>query len=317
MTEFMRPTVTTEEVSDTVARFIVEPLEGGYGTTLGNSLRRVLLSSLDGARATAIQIEGVQHEFTTADGVIEDITDIVLNIKGLVFQALNDDVEEAVAHVSAEGPCVVTGADLQVPTEFTLVNPEQVIATVADGGQLEMSVRIGVGRGVVSADRNKRTEDPIGIIHVDSLFSPVRRCTMHVTNTRVGQRTDYDKLILEVETYGSMTPTEAVLSAVNILNQYMGAFNALADVPEGEEEVEVASIFAPEGQETNAELDKQIEDLDLSVRSYNCLKRAGIHSVRQLVEFSENDLLNIRNFGAKSIEEVKDKLISMGLNLKL
>ena len=317
MTEFMRPTVTTEEVNDTVARFIVEPLEGGYGTTLGNSLRRVLLSSLDGARATAIQIEGVQHEFTTAEGVIEDITDIVRNVKGLVFQALNDDVEEAVAHVSAEGPCVVTGADLQVPTEFTLINPDHVIATVADGGQLEMSIRIGVGRGVVSADRNKRTEDPIGIIHVDSLFSPVRRCTMHVTNTRVGQRTDYDKLILEVETYGSITPTEAVLQAVNILNQYMGAFNALADVPEGEEEVEVPSIFAPEGQESNAELDKQIEDLDLSVRSYNCLKRAGIHSVRQLVEFSENDLLNIRNFGAKSIEEVKDKLISMGLNLKL
>ncbi|MBQ9003409.1 MAG: DNA-directed RNA polymerase subunit alpha [Eggerthellaceae bacterium] len=316
MTEFMRPTVTTEEVNDTVARFIVEPLEGGYGTTLGNSLRRVLLSSLDGARATAIQIEGVQHEFTTAEGVIEDITDIVLNVKGLVFQALNDEVEEAVAHVSAEGPCVVTGADLQVPTEFTLINPEHVIATVADGGQLEMSIRIGVGRGVVSADRNKRTEDPIGIIHVDSLFSPVRRCTMHVTNTRVGQRTDYDKLVLEVETYGSITPTEAVLQAVNILNQYMGAFNALAEV-EGEEEVEVASIFAPEGQESNAELDKQIEDLDLSVRSYNCLKRAGIHAVRQLVEFSENDLLNIRNFGAKSIEEVKDKLISMGLNLKL
>ena len=316
MTEFMRPTVTTEEVNDTVARFVVEPLEGGYGTTLGNSLRRVLLSSLDGARATAIQIEGVQHEFTTAEGVIEDITDIVLNVKGLVFQALNDDVEEAVAHVSAEGPCVVTGADLQVPTEFTLINPEHVIATVADGGQLEMSVRIGVGRGVVSADRNKRTEDPIGIIHVDSLFSPVRRCTMHVENTRVGQRTDYDKLILEVETYGSVTPTEAVLQAVNILNQYMGAFNALAEV-EGDEEVEVPSIFAPEGQESNAELDKQIEDLDLSVRSYNCLKRAGIHSVRQLVEFSENDLLNIRNFGAKSIEEVKDKLISMGLNLKL
>lgn len=316
MTEFMRPTVTTEEVNDTVSRFIVEPLEGGYGTTLGNSLRRVLLSSLDGARATAIQIEGVQHEFTTAEGVIEDITDIVLNVKGLVFQALNDDVEEAVAHVSAEGPCVVTGADLQVPTEFTLINPEHVIATVADGGQLEMSIRIGVGRGVVSADHNKRTEDPIGIIHVDSLFSPVRRCTMHVTNTRVGQRTDYDKLILEVETYGSITPTEAVLQAVNILNQYMGAFNALAEV-EDEEEVEVVSIFAPEGQESNAELDKQIEDLDLSVRSYNCLKRAGIHSVRQLVEFSENDLLNIRNFGAKSIEEVKDKLISMGLNLKL
>jgi len=316
MTEFMRPTVTTEEVNDTVARFIVDPLERGYGNTLGNSLRRVLLSSLDGAKATAIQIEGVQHEFTTAEGVIEDITDIVLNVKGLVFQALNGDIKEAVAHVSAEGPCVVTGADLQVPTEFTLINPDHVIATVADGGQLEMSVRIGVGRGYVSAERNKRTEDPIGIIHVDSLFSPVRRCTMNVTNTRVGQRTDYDKLVLEVETDGSVTPTEAVLQAVNIVNQYMGAFMALAET-DGEEEVEVVSIFAPEGQESNAELDKQIEDLDLSVRSYNCLKRAGIHAVRQLVEFSENDLLNIRNFGAKSIEEVKDKLISMGLNLKL
>jgi len=316
MTEFMRPTVTTEEVNETVARFIVEPLERGYGNTLGNSLRRVLLSSLDGAKATAIQIEGVQHEFTTAEGVIEDITDIVLNVKGLVLQALNSEIEEAVAHVSAEGPCVVTGADLQVPTEFTLINPDHVIATVADGGQLEMSVRIGVGRGYVSAERNKRTEDPIGIIHVDSLFSPVRRCTMNVTNTRVGQRTDYDKLVLEVETDGSVTPTEAVLQAVNIVNQYMGAFMALAET-DGEEEVEVVSIFAPEGQESNAELDKQIEDLDLSVRSYNCLKRAGIHAVRQLVEFSENDLLNIRNFGAKSIEEVKDKLISMGLNLKL
>ena len=316
MTEFMRPTVTTEEVNDTVARFIVEPLEPGYGNTLGNSLRRVLLSSLDGAKATAIQIEGVQHEFTTAEGVIEDITDIVLNVKGLVFQALNSDVKEAVARVSAEGPCVVTGADLQVPTEFTLINPDHVIATVADGGQLEMSIRIGVGRGYVYAERNKRPEDPIGIIHVDSLFSPVRRCTMHVTNTRVEQRTDFDKLVLEVETDGSITPTEAVLQAVNIINQYMGAFMALSDT-EGEEEMEVVSIFAPEGQESNVELDKQIEDLDLSVRSYNCLKRAGIHSVRQLVEYSENDLLNIRNFGAKSIEEVKDKLISMCLNLKL
>ena len=316
MTEFMRPTVTTEEVNNTVARYIVEPLERGYGNTLGNSMRRVLLSSLDGAKATAIQIEGAQHEFTTAEGVIEDITDIVLNVKGLVFSPLNDDVTEATAHVSAEGPCVVTGADLQVPTEFTLVNPNHVIATVAEGGQLDMSIRIGVGRGYVSADNNKRTEDPIGVIPVDSLFSPVRRCTMNVEDTRVGQRTDYDRLVLEVETDGSIKPTDAVCRGANIINQYMGAFLALADVDD-EEDVEVASIFAPENTETNAELDKQIEDLDLSVRSYNCLKRAGIHSVRQLVEFSENDLLNIRNFGAKSIEEVKDKLISMDLNLKL
>ncbi|MDO5334978.1 MAG: DNA-directed RNA polymerase subunit alpha [Coriobacteriia bacterium] len=315
MTEFMRPTVTTEEVNDTVTRFIVDPLERGYGFTLGNSLRRVLLGSLDGARATAIQIEGVQHEFTTAEGVVEDITDIVLNVKGLVFSALNGDITEATAHIHAEGPCTVTGADLEVPTEFTLVNPEHVIATVADGGTLEMTIRIGVGRGVVTADRNKRTEDPIGIIHVDSNFSPVSRVTMTTEDTRVGQRTDYDRLILEVETNGSITPTEAVCNAANIIDQYMGAFLTLGQVEE-DEEGEVVSIFAPENQETNAELDKQIEDLDLSVRSYNCLKRAGIHSVRQLVEYSENDLLNIRNFGAKSIEEVKDKLISMDLNLK-
>ncbi len=316
MTEFMRPTVSTEEVNSTVARYIVEPLERGYGNTLGNSMRRVLLSSLDGAKATAIQVDGVQHEFTTAEGVIEDITDIVLNVKGLVFSALSDDVTEATAHVSAEGPCVVTGADLEVPTEFTLVNPEHVIASVADGGQLDMSIRIGVGRGYVSADNNKRTEDPIGVIPVDSLFSPVRRCTMNVEDTRVGQHTDYDRLTLEVETDGSISPTEAVCRGANIINQYMGAFLSLIDDDQEEDSAESASIFAPENTETNAELDKQIEDLDLSVRSYNCLKRAGIHSVRQLVEFSENDLLNIRNFGAKSIEEVKDKLISMDLNLK-
>ncbi|MEG0072749.1 MAG: DNA-directed RNA polymerase subunit alpha, partial [Raoultibacter sp.] len=293
-----------------------EPLERGYGYTLGNCMRRVLLSSLDGAKATAIQIDGVQHEFTTAEGVIEDITDIVLNVKGLVFSALNDSVTEASAHVSAEGPCMVTGADLDIPTEFELINPEHVIATVADGGQLDMTIRIGVGRGYVSAERNKRTEDPIGVIHVDSLFSPVRRCTLDVTDTRVGQRTDYDKLVLEVETDGSIDPTESVCRAANIINQYMGAFLSLSEPEEAEEEAEAPSIFAPEGQESNAELDKQIEDLDLSVRSYNCLKRAGIHAVRALVEYSENDLLNIRNFGAKSIEEVKDKLISMDLNLK-
>ncbi|WP_350455204.1 DNA-directed RNA polymerase subunit alpha [Slackia heliotrinireducens] len=315
MAEFMRPTVTTEEVSDTDARFVVEPLERGFGYTLGNCMRRVLLSSLDGARATAIQIEGVQHEFTTAEGVIEDVTDIVLNVKGLVFAALTEDYTEATATISVEGPCTVTGADIQVPTEFTLVNPEHVIATVADGGTLNMSIRIGVGRGYVSAERNKRTEDPIGIIPVDSLFSPVRRCTLAVNDTRVGQRTDFDQLLLEVETDGSIAPNEAVCRAANIINQYMGAFLTLADITD-EDEGDIPSIFATEGQESNAELDKQIEDLDLSVRSYNCLKRAGIHSVRQLVEFSENDLLNIRNFGAKSIEEVKDKLISMDLNLK-
>ena len=318
MIEIEKPRIESAEIKSdgTYGKFILEPLERGYGTTLGNSLRRVLLSSLPGVAVTSIKIDGVQHEFSTIPGVKEDVTEIVLNVKGLVFSQVSDEADEATAHVFAEGPCTVTGADLEVPGQFNLVNPDHVIATVADGGQLDMTIRIGVGRGYVSAERNKRTEDPIGIIHVDSLFSPVRRCTMNVTDTRVGQRTDYDKLVLEVETDGSLAPTEAVCRAANIINQYMGAFLALASTGE-EEEGEAPSIFAPEGQESNAELDKQIEDLDLSVRSYNCLKRAGIHSVRQLVEFSENDLLNIRNFGAKSIEEVKDKLISMDLNLKL
>ena len=312
MTEFMRPTVTTEEVNDTVARFIVEPLERGYGYTLGNCMRRVLLSSLDGAKATAIQIEGVQHEFTTAEGVIEDITDIVLNVKGLVFRALGT-TDEATATISVDGPCEVTGADFFIPSEFELVNPEQHIATLTEGGHLTMSMRIGYGRGYVSGEANKRDNDPIGVIHVDSLYSPVSRCAKLVEACRVGQHTDYDRLVLEIETNGSIAPRDAVVQAANIINQHMAAFMNLAETPEVEEEV---SIFAPEVTNDNAELDKQIEDLDLSVRSYNCLKRASIHSVRQLVEFSENDLLNIRNFGVKSIEEVKDKLESMGLSLK-
>ena len=312
MSEFIRPQVTVEQVDDSFARIIVEPLERGYGDTLGNSLRRVLLSSLAGAAVEAIHIDGVQHEFSTIDGVREDVTDIVPNVKGLVFAANGTDVE-ATATASVTGPATVTGADFFVPSEFELISPDHVIATLEEGAQLTISMRIGTGRGYVSAERNKRDSDPIGNIHVDSLFSPVSRVTKLVEDTRVGQRTDYGRLILEVQTDGSIKPVDAVCQAANIINQHMNAFITLSDVGE---EVEDASIFAPEVTEDNVELEKQIEDLDLSVRSYNCLKRAGIHSVRQLVDFSENDLLNIRNFGAKSIEEVKDKLVDMGLELK-
>ena len=312
MTEFIRPKVAVEEIDDNTSRFIVEPLERGYGFTLGNSMRRVLLGSLDGAAVTAIKIEGVQHEFTAVPGVIEDVTDIVLNIKGLVFKS-NGDYQEATATLYAQGPCTITGADIEVPAEFDLVNPEHVIATLAEDATLEMELRIGVGRGNIYAAQNKRSEDPIGWIHTDSLFSPIRRCTMDVEETRVAQRTDYDKLILEVETNGAINPTIAVCQAANIVTQHMSAFLMLDD---SEPEEEVESIFAPEGTAKNSELEKNIEDLDLSVRSYNCLKRAAIHSVRQLVEFSESDLLNIRNFGAKSIDEVKEKLHSMDLSLK-
>ena len=312
MSEFIRPQVQVEEINETSARVSVEPLERGYGDTLGNSLRRVLLSSLEGAAVEAIQIDGAQHEFMTIPNMVEDVTDIVLNVKGLVFRALGT-TDEATATISVDGPCEVTGADFFIPSEFELVNPEQHIATLTEGGHLTMSMRIGYGRGYVSGEANKRDNDPIGVIHVDSLYSPVSRCAKLVEACRVGQHTDYDRLVLEIETNGSIAPRDAVVQAANLINQHMAAFMNLAETPEVEEEV---SIFAPEVTNDNAELDKQIEDLDLSVRSYNCLKRASIHSVRQLVEFSENDLLNIRNFGVKSIEEVKDKLESMGLSLK-
>lgn len=312
MSEFIRPTVSVEEISDNLARVSAEPLERGYGDTLGNSLRRVLLSSLEGAAVEAIQIDGVQHEFTTVPGVYEDVTDIVLNVKGLVFRSMGTG-DEATASINVDGPMTVTGGDFDVPAEFTLVNPDHVICTLGADAHLSMKMRIGIGRGYVSGDDNERESDPIGIIHVDSLYSPVRRCAKSVEPCRVGRHTDYDRLLLEVETNGSISPRDAIVEAANIINQHMTAFMGLADVDEPQED---ESIFATGAEEDNAELDKQIEDLDLSVRSYNCLKRAGIHSVRQLVEFSENDLLNIRNFGVKSIEEVQDKLESMGLSLK-
>lgn len=312
MSEFIRPQVTVEGISESFARFTVEPLERGFGDTLGNSLRRVLLSSLDGAAVEAIHIEGVQHEFQSLAGVREDVTDIVLNVKGLVFKS-NNIGDEATATVDIDGPTVVTGEDFFVPAEFDLINPEHVIATLEDGVHFTMSMRIGTGRGYAPGESNARGDDSIGIIHVDSLFSPVRRCTKFVEPCRVGQRTDYDRLVLEVETNGAVTPTEALVQAANIVNQHINAFLTLTTVESVPEET---SIFAQEEPVDNVELDKRIDDLDLSVRSFNCLKRAGIHSVRQLLDFSENDLLNIRNFGVKSIEEVKDKLDSMGMSLK-
>ena len=312
MSEFIRPQVTVEGISESFARFTVEPLERGFGDTLGNSLRRVLLSSLDGAAVEAIHIEGVQHEFQSLAGVREDVTDIVLNVKGLVFKS-NNIGDEATATVDIDGPAVVTGEDFFVPAEFDLINPEHVIATLEDGVHFTMSMRIGTGRGYAPGESNARGDDSIGIIHVDSLFSPVRRCTKFVEPCRVGQRTDYDRLVLEVETNGAVTPTEALVQAANIVNQHINAFLTLTTVESVPEET---SIFAQEEPVDNVELDKRIDDLDLSVRSFNCLKRAGIHSVRQLLDFSENDFLNIRNFGVKSIEEVKDKLDSMGMSLK-
>jgi len=311
MTEFMRPAVTAEKLADNVARYVVEPLDRGFGYTLGNGMRRVLLSSLEGAAATSIRIDGVQHEFSTIKGVREDVTDIVLNVKGLIFADTGIGEEAVTASLRAEGPGVVTGADLAVPSEFELVNPEHVIATLNDKAALSMQMRIGTGRGYVTADRNKNATDEIGVIPVDSLFSPVIRCTYTVENTRVGQRTDYEKLTLEVETNGSIEPDDAIARAGRIINEHMQLFVAQTIAPIDED-----SIFVEIDETDNGRLDTPIEDLDLSVRAYNCLKRQGVNTIGQLVECSENDLLNVRNFGAKSIEEVKDKLVDMGLGLK-
>jgi DNA-directed RNA polymerase subunit alpha len=308
MTEFMRPSVSVVPIDTRTARYVVEPLERGFGYTLGNCMRRVLLSSLQGAAATSIRIEGVQHEFTAIPGVREDVTDVVLNVKQLVFRStgIGDD---AVATLSVSGPKTVTGADLVVPSEFDLVNPEAVIVTLDKGAKLEMSMRIEVGRGYVSADRNKRSDDPLGVITVDSLFSPVVRCTYLVENTRVGQRTDYDKLTVEIETNGAVDPADAVARSAKIINDHMMLF-------EDQSEAELDVTFIDKPADGAGPLDTPIEDLDLTVRSFNCLKRQGVNTIGQLAECTEADLLNIRNFGAKSIEEVKDKLQQMSLGLK-
>lgn len=309
MTEFMRPSVSVVPIDERTARYVVEPLERGFGYTLGNCMRRVLLSSLQGAAATSIRIEGVQHEFTAIPGVREDVTDVVLNVKQLVF-ADNGIGDDAVATLSVVGPKTVTGADLVVPSEFDLVNPDAVIANLDKGAKLEMSLRIETGRGYVSADRNKRADDPLGVITVDSLFSPIVRCTYLVENTRVGQRTDYDKLTVELETNGAADPADAVARSARIINDHMMLFESQAATDLS------GDTFADLPEEGETILETPIEDLDLTVRSFNCLKRQGVNTIGQLNECTEADLLNIRNFGAKSIEEVKDKLQQMGLGLK-
>jgi len=274
-------------------------------------MRRTLLSSLQGAAACSIRISGVHHEFASLDGVREDVTDIVLNVKSLIFRSTGIEGDSAVATLVKSGPGVVTAADLEIPAEFDIVNPDAVIAHLAKGATLEMRVGIRVGRGYIAADKNRPVDDSVDTILIDSLFSPVSRCTYVVENTRVGQRTDYDKLILEVETNGAIEPSDAVARAGQIINEHMLVFadQAVSALPD-------EGIFRVSEDDSEGDLDRPIEDLDLSVRSYNCLRRQGVNTIGQLTECSENDLLNIRNFGAKSIEEVKDKLQQVGLGLK-
>lgn len=315
MTKFREPHIEHEALSEdgTRGRFVVEPLERGYGYTLGNTLRRVLLSSLEGAAVTSVKIEGVQHEFMTVKGVAEDVTDIILNLKELAFRLHADgylDEEPPRVRMKADKVGTVTAGSLALPSDLEIVNPDHKIATLAKGGVLEMELTIKKGRGYVSAERNKRPSDPIGVVPIDSLFSPVIKVTYNVENTRVGQRTDYDKLILEVETNGSKTAQEAVAEAAAIVVDHMRLFTEQAEAEEAE------SIFESGEGERNPAMDIPIEDLELTVRSYNCLKRQGINTVEELLDYSEADLLNIRNFGAKSIEEVKDKLQQLGYGLK-
>lgn len=308
MLEILQPHIVVEETGDFSAKFIVEPLERGFGHTLGNVLRRVLLSSLPGAAVTSLRIEGVAHEFSTIPGVKEDVVDIFLNVKQLVLKLSPE--EPAVIRIVAEGPKEIKARDIIAPSQVEIINPDLHIATLSKKAKLEMEMVVESGRGYVAAERNKKPTDAIGVIPVDSLFSPVRSVAFTVEDVRVRQRTDYNKLILEVTTNGSIKPAEAVNLAAKIINDHMILFmEQAADKIEG-------TVFASSGGSDRADFDMPIEDLELSVRAYNCLKRCEIHTLNQLLNCSEQDLLGIRNFGAKSIEEIKGKLSSMNLSLK-
>lgn len=309
MIEFRKPRISTKSPSDFAATFIVEPLERGFGYTLGNSLRRILLSSLPGAAISSVRIDGVAHEFSTIPGVLEDVTDIILNLKKLVLKLHSDGPE--VLRVKAKGPAEVQAKDIAASSEVEIINPDLHIATLNKRAKLEMEMVVVKGRGYVTAESNKKPADAIGVIPVDSIFTPIRRVTYTVENTRVGQRTDYDKLILSVATDGSVTPDEAVSMAAQIMNEHMDLFISRAP-----EKAESQPVFVGEEVEKEKTLDTSVEELELSVRSYNCLKRQGISTLAELLNYSEASLMNIRNFGAKSIEEIKAKLKELNLSLK-
>ena len=309
MLEIEKPKIETEELNDRYGRFVIEPLERGYGITLGNSMRRILLSSIPGAAVTSIKIEGVLHEFSTIPGVVEDVTDIILNIKNLSLKLYGD--EEQVLRIEAQGEGEITAQDIIAPPEVEILNPDLVIAHVAEGGRLFMEMTVARGRGYVSAERNKKGEHVIGVIPVDSIFTPVLKVNFQVENTRVGQITDYDKLTLEVWTDGSIRPDEAVSLAARIMVEHLQLFVNLNERATG---VEIMVEKEEDTREKVAEM--PIEDLDLSVRSFNCLKRAGINTVGELIQKTEADMMKVRNLGKKSLEEVIAKLNSMGLSLR-
>ena len=313
MFEFERPNIEVAEISEDkkYGRFVVEPLERGYGITLGNSLRRIMLSSLPGAAVSQVKIEGVLHEFSSIEGVKEDVTEIIMNIKSLAIKNTSETNEPKTAIIDVTGEGVVRASDIQVDPDVEIMNPDLVIATLCGKDtKFYMELTITKGRGYVSADKNKGADLPVGVIAVDSIYTPVERVNMTVANTRVGQITDYDKLTLDVYTNGTLVPDEAVSLAAKVLSEHLSLF---VDLSESAMKAEV--MVDKEGNEKEKVLVMSIDELELSVRSYNCLKRAGINTVEELTNKSQEDMMKVRNLGRKSLEEVLAKLKELGLQL--
>ena len=314
MVVFNKPKIEIADISEDkkYGKFVVEPLERGYGTTLGNSLRRIMLSSLPGSAVSQVKIDGVLHEFSSIPGVKEDVTEIIMNIKSLSIKNNSDSDEPKVAYIDFEGEGVVTTADIQCDPDVEILNPEVVIAHLNGGAdsKLYMELTITKGRGYVSADKNKNDELPIGVIAVDSIYTPVERVNLKVENTRVGQITDYDKLTLDVYTNGTLAPDEAVSLAAKVLSEHLSLF---IDLSENAKSAEI--MVETENDEKEKVLEMNIDELELSVRSYNCLKRAGINTVEELCNRTSEDMMKVRNLGRKSLEEVLAKLKELGLEL--
>lgn len=315
MFDFNKPKIEIAEISEDrkYGRFVVEPLERGYGTTLGNSLRRIMLSSLPGAAVSQVKIEGVLHEFSSIPGVKEDVTEIIMNLKSLAIRNNSESDEPKVAYIEYEGAGVVTAADIQVDQDIEIMNPDQVIATLSGGAdsKLYMEITITKGRGYISADKGKTDDMPIGVIAVDSIYTPVERVNLTVENTRVGQITDFDKLTLDVYTKGTLDPEEAVSLAAKVLSEHLKLF---IDLTETAKSTEI--MIEKEDNEKEKALEMNIDELELSVRSYNCLKRAGINTVEELCDRTSEDMMKVRNLGRKSLEEVLAKLKELGLQLR-
>ncbi len=309
MIEIERPKIECVEKRIGYGKFVVEPLERGFGTTLGNSLRRVLLSSLPGVAVTSVKIDGVLHEFSTVEGVKEDVTEIILNLKELCVRLFASEPKKVVIDSSGEGE--VTAGDILPDSDVEIINPELHIATLDKNAHLHMEIMLDHGRGYVSADKNKRVGMSIGEIAVDSIYTPIEKVNFYVEDTRVGSSTDFDKLTLEVWTSGSIEPDEAVSRAAKILTEHLTLFTNLTEHIPGE-------VIMVEKEEDKKEkiLEMTIEELDLSVRSYNCLKRAGINTVDELVQRNEEEMMKVRNLGRKSLEEVQQKLLALGLTLR-